>query len=105
MIQLFLPPTETNVLHESFRQRLFSKHEFHYLNVPSVGTVTSYDDFDCIFGCLRNPSCFSVNLAAFKGSDGKFWCELLSADKYNSADDYTENKSSHHFAIMVGIVF
>ncbi|KAL9954490.1 hypothetical protein ACROYT_G042038 [Oculina patagonica] len=95
-----LPPIETYILQQSFRQRLFSKHEFHYLNAPGVGTVAAYDDFDCTFECLSNPLCFSVNLAASKGADGKFWCELLSSDKYYSADKYTENRSSHHFAIM-----
>ncbi|KAL9954477.1 hypothetical protein ACROYT_G042021 [Oculina patagonica] len=92
---------EINTLQQSFGQCQFSKHEFHYLNVLGVGTVMVYDDFDCIFECLRNSLCFSVNLAASKGADGKLWCELLSSDKYHSADEYTENKTSHHFAIMV----
>ncbi|XP_078351324.1 uncharacterized protein LOC144636055 [Oculina patagonica] len=91
---------EINTLQQSFGQCQFSKHEFHYLNVLGVGTVMVYDDFDCIFECLRNSLCFSVNLAASKGADGKLWCELLSSDKYHSADEYTENKTSHHFAIM-----
>ncbi|KAL9954496.1 hypothetical protein ACROYT_G042044 [Oculina patagonica] len=60
----------------------------------------AYDDFDCTFECLRNSLCFSVNLAASEGDDGKLWCELLSSDKYHSANEYTENESSHHFAIM-----
>ena len=84
------------------RRRLYSKDEFHYLNVPKVGALTAYDDFACSFECLNNPLCFSVNLAASKGADGKLWCELLSSDKYSNAKEYKENKSSHHFFIMVG---
>ncbi|XP_078350802.1 uncharacterized protein LOC144635584 [Oculina patagonica] len=79
---------------------LYLKDEFHYLNVPGIGSIKAYDDFDCTFKCHRNPLCFSVNLAASKGADGKLWCELLSSDKYNNSDEYRENKSSHHFAMM-----
>ncbi|KAL9953690.1 hypothetical protein ACROYT_G041143 [Oculina patagonica] len=84
---------------QTFKQRQFSKDEFHYLNVSGVGTVTVYDVFDCTFECLSNPLCFSVNLAASKGADGKLWCELLSSDKYRNFTEYKGNKTSHHFAI------
>ncbi|XP_078351711.1 uncharacterized protein LOC144636386 isoform X1 [Oculina patagonica] len=84
---------------QSFKQRQFSKDEFHFLNVPTVGTVSVYDDFDRTFECLSNPFCFSVNLAASKGADGKFWCELLCSDKYRNFTEYKENKTSHHFSI------
>ena len=88
----------------TFRQRLFSKDEFHYLNVRRIGIFAAYDVFDCTFKCLRNPLCFSVNLAASKGADGKLWCELLSADKHSNAKDYNRNSSSHHFFNMVGFL-
>ncbi|KAL9988095.1 hypothetical protein ACROYT_G002498 [Oculina patagonica] len=65
----------------------------------SSGTFTVYDVFDCTFECLSNSLCFSVNLAASKGADGKLWCELLSSDKYRNFTEYKENKSSHHFAM------
>lgn len=84
------------------RQRLFSKDEFHYLNVHRVGTLTVHDDFECTLECLKNPLCLSVNTAASRRPDGKIWCELLSSDKYSNAKDYTENTSSHHFFNMVG---
>ena len=67
---------------QSFRQQLFIKHDFHFLNVSRVGTFTVYDEFDCTFEYLINPLCFSVNLAASKGANGELWCELLSSDKY-----------------------
>ena len=86
---------------QTVRQHVFIKDEFHYLNVSRVGSFTVYDIFDCTFECLSNPSCLSVNLAASKGAKGQLWCELLSFDKYKNAKDYEENKSSHHFSIMV----
>ena len=63
------------------------------------------DEFDCCFKCLRNPSCFSVNLAASQTVSKKLWCELLPSHKYNSPDKYQQNKSSHHISIMVRFVF
>ena len=80
--------------------------EFHYLNVPRVGTFTAYDEFDCTFKCLRNHLCFSVNLAASNGrADGKLWCELLSGDKFSNSENYNRNSSSHHFSNMVVFLF
>ena len=84
-----------------YRRRLFSVDEFYYLDVPKVGTVTVFDDFDCTFKCLNNPSCFSVNLAASKEPSGKLWCELLSSDKYSNARHFKKNKSWHHFSMTV----
>ncbi|XP_078345332.1 von Willebrand factor A domain-containing protein 2-like [Oculina patagonica] len=91
---------QDGVFSQTFRSRLFSVDELHYLNVTRVGTFTAFDDFDCTFKCLHNPFCFSVNLAASKGDDGKLWCELLSTDKYRNAKDFKANKRSHHLSIM-----
>ena len=90
---------------QSVRQHAFFKDEFHYLNVPIVGVFTMYDVFDCTFECLSNHLCFSVNLAATIGADGKLWCELLSSDKYRNSTEYKGNKSSHHFYIKVRDIF
>ena len=87
---------------QTVKQRQFSKDEFHYLNVTRVGTFTVYDIFDCTFECLSNPLCFSFNLAAFKGEDGKFWCDLQSSDRYRNFRVYNDNMTSHHFFTMVG---
>ena len=94
--------TGANILQQGFRQRLYLKSEFHYLNVPGVGAVMAEDDFACTFNCLSNPFCFSVNLASSKGTKGKFWCELLSSDKYNNSETFRRNMSSHHYSILVG---
>lgn len=81
------------------------KKEFHYLNVSRIGLFMAYDVFDCSFTCLSNQLCFSVNLAASKGADGKLWCELLPSDKYRNFTQFKENKSAHHFFIEVRNIF
>lgn len=90
---------------QSVRQHVFHKKEFHYLNVPRIGLFMAYDVFDCSFTCLSNQLCFSVNLAASKGADGKLWCELLPSDKYRNFTQFKENKSAHHFFIEVRNIF
>jgi hypothetical protein len=109
---LFVPSSGTNASQQdgtsfspTVKQHQFSKDEFHSLNVTQVGTFTVSDIFDCIFECLSNPSCFSVDSAASKGADGKLWCDLLSSDKYRNSREYKENMTSHHFFIMVGSGF
>jgi len=94
--------TGANILQQSFRQRLYLRSDFHYRNVPGVGTIMMHDDFVCTFKCFSNPLCFSVNLASSKGTNGKLWCELLSSDKYNNPEAYKGNMSSHHYSILVG---
>ena len=64
-----------------------------------------YDVFDCTFECVGNHLCFSVNLAATKGIDGRLWCELMSSDKYRNLTQLKGNKSAHHFFIEVQTIF
>ena len=99
-------PAEFNTLyHRDLRQAIFVKDDHHYLNVPRVGTYAVYDTLDCALRCLSNPSCFSINLAASKGADGKLWCELLSSEKNSNPGEYKRNQSSHHFSIKVSLLF
>jgi len=93
----------TTLYHPDLRQDVFMKDEYHYLNVPRVGTYTVLDVFDCTFECLSNPPCLSLNLAASKGADGKLWCELLSSVKYSNPEEYKRNETSHHFSVKVGL--
>ena len=82
----------TNVSH------VFLRHEFHYLDVPKAGTIKVDDIFDCTFECLQIPTCVSVNLAASKGADGMFWCEILSSGKYLNPTEFKANETSHHLS-------
>ncbi|XP_027037863.1 uncharacterized protein LOC113666295 [Pocillopora damicornis] len=85
---------------KTLKQRLFSKDELHHLNVTQVGKLTVSDLLDCIVECLKNALCLSINMTAFKGAEGKLWCELLSSDKYRDIKNYKENMSSHHFSLL-----
>ena len=102
---LFLHVLEfTTMYHTSLRQDVFMKEEYHYLNVSKVGTFTVYHSLDCTFECLGNPSCLSFNLAAYKGADEKFLCELLPSEKYSNPEEYKRNDSFHHFSVKVGLI-
>ena len=35
------------------RYSLFSLNKFHYLNMPRVGILLVYNDFECTFKCLQ----------------------------------------------------
>ena len=102
---IFLHEEFNTLYHRDLRQDIFLKDDYHYLNVPRVGTYAVYDTLDCTLQCLSNPSCFSINLAASKGADGKLWCELLSSNRYSNPGEYKRNESSHHFFIKVSIHF
>ena len=92
-----------NLFHpnHNVRQDFFIKEEYHYLNVSQVGTFTVYDNLDCTFESLGNPFCLSINLAAYKGADGKLWCELLSSEKFRKHEEYKRHNSLHHFFVKV----
>ena len=91
----------TSMYHHSLRQDVFIKDEYHYLNVSKVGTFTVYNSLDCTFECLGNPSCLSINLAAYKGADEKVLCELLGSEKNSNPKQFKSNNNSHHFSIKV----
>ena len=105
MLKIFCPAEFNTLYHPDLRQDIFVKDDHYYLNVPRIGTYAVYDTLDCTIECLSNPSCFSLNLAASKGADGKLWCELLSSEKYSNPGEYKRNESSHHFSIKVPLLF
>ena len=86
-----------------FRQDIFTEDDYHYLNVPVVGSFTVDNTFDCTLKCLRNPCCFSVNLAAYRGANGKIWCELLSSEKHSNPEKYKRNQTSHHLSTILEV--
>ena len=100
---IYLNAEFDSLYHPDLRQDVFTKDVFHYLNVPRVGTYTVSDIFHCSYECLSNLSCRSFNMAASKRADGKFWCELLSSEKYSNPKEYKGNESSHHYSIKVGL--
>lgn len=95
--------TECNSsFHSHKRQEIFLKEDNHSLDVSVVATQIARDIFECIFKCLRNPFCLSLNVAAFKDATGQLRCDLLSSDKHRNPDDFKSNDSSHYLFIKVG---
>ena len=46
--------------------------------------------------------CPLINMAAFKGADGKLWCELLSSDKYRDSANHKGNTRLLYLFIQAG---
>lgn len=101
----YLSPTTTSRIQQTSHQHVFIKDEFHFLDVPGVGRYSALDIYDCIFKCLLNPQCNSVNMAAETDAVRKLWCELLPSDIYKNSKDYNKNMSSHHFSMQVSASF
>ena len=68
--------------------------KFHYLNVPRIDIITTYDDFEYILKFLDRPLCVSVNFAA----EERKWCALFSSNKLDDSDKLKESKSSHRYS-------
>ena len=68
--------------------------KFHYLNVPRIDIITTYDDFEYILKFLDRPLCVSVNFAA----EERKWCALFSFNKLDDSDKLKESKSSHRYS-------
>lgn len=83
------------------RQAQFVEHSNHFLDVPKIEGIALPSDTDCLLRCMRNDHCFSLNVAAFSLPNGSTSCELLSTDKYNASGKFKEDRTSHHFSIMV----
>ena len=79
----------------------FKDERFSYLNITSLRTDLVEHETDCVFACLKNPSCFSYNLAAYPDINGKLLCELLPSEKYNNSDKFAPSQVFHHFSIVV----
>ncbi|XP_048576265.1 uncharacterized protein LOC5506103 [Nematostella vectensis] len=77
----------------------FRKHIGTYLNVSGRLTHLVERQGACVLACLRNESCFSLNLAKTPDGRSKFLCEVLSTDIYNSSSKIHNNTSWTHFSI------
>ncbi|XP_067048438.1 neurogenic locus notch homolog protein 1-like isoform X2 [Acropora muricata] len=78
----------------------FKEEKFSHLNITALVKRFADNSFSCAFSCLNNLACFSFNFAAFPDVAGKFTCEILSSDKYNSSNGFLPSKSFHHFSIV-----
>ena len=90
---------------EKFKYAHFRDHLFHMLDVPKVeGTIVQTRNH-CLQKCVKNPQCFSTNVAAFRRPDGNVSCDLLPTDKYRIPEMFRANHSFHHYSIVVSTMF
>ncbi|XP_032233952.2 EGF-like repeat and discoidin I-like domain-containing protein 3 isoform X4 [Nematostella vectensis] len=76
----------------------FIKNSSSYLEGPIISRSFTGDALSCWMRCLDVLECLSVNVAAIADSSLKFWCELLSVDKYSCPDEkYQPNSTSDHY--------
>ena len=83
------------------RHANFVKHPHTFLDVSPIAIKRVHDALYCAFNCLRKGRCFSFNVAVFPDADGKYECQLLATDKYNSSDNLTSTKEFNHHSILV----
>ena len=79
----------------------FTEEKFSFLNITALVKRVVENSLSCAFSCLKNLACFSFNFAAFPDKAGKFTCEILWTDKYNSSENFLSSKTFHHFSIVV----
>ena len=79
----------------------FVEHLHTILNVSAIILHKVSDALSCAFNCLENARCISYNVAVFPDADGKYECQLLATDKYNSSDNLTSTKEFNHYSVQV----
>ena len=77
------------------------KFEHQYLQEAKIASSMVEDEFECAFLCVGEQRCSSINVAASPDSKGLYLCELLTTEKYQSADKLRVNTSFHHFSPWV----
>ena len=83
----------------------FLEHFYHVLEVSKIEGVAVQTGNECLLRCVNNDRCFSINGGAFCLPNGKFWCDLLPADKYNTSEKFKTNNAFHHYSIWVSITY
>ena len=86
---------------EKLKYAHFREYLFHNLDVPKVEEASLRTRNHCLQRCVKNPKCFSANIAAFYRPDGNMSCDLLPTDKYSAPEKFRANHSFHHYSILV----
>lgn len=58
-------------------------------------------EIDCVFHCIEEESCYSVNTGTVLTAEKIYFCELLATDKYRATEKLQANISYHHFSPWV----
>ena len=81
----------------------FRRDAFHYLRAEKLTSIMVENELECIFLCVEEPKCYSLNLAAYPDSKGLHLCELLATDKYKATKHFLANDTFHHHRPGVSI--
>ncbi len=79
----------------------FKRDRFHYLQAKKITASMVADQLGCLFLCVGEPKCYSLNMAAYPDSKGLYLCELLAADKYRATKKFHANATFHHYSLWV----
>ena len=74
----------------------FRRDAFHYLRAEKLTSIMVENELECIFLCVEETKCYSLNLAVYPDSKGLHLCELLATDKYKAAKHFLANDTFHH---------
>lgn len=58
-------------------------------------------EIDCVFHCIEEESCYSVNTGTVLTAEKIYFCELLATDKYRATEKLQANISYNHFSPWV----
>ena len=80
------------------------ENRFRRLQSFILSTLQVSELTDCVFHCLVNESCFSLNFGReAAGNDKRHPCELLSGDIFREADNLVAQSDFHHYSIKVHV--
>ena len=80
------------------------ENQFRRLESFILSTLQVSELADCVFHCLVNEGCFSLNFGReAAGSDKRHPCELLSGDIFREADNLVAQSDFHHYSIKVHV--
>jgi len=73
----------------------------HKLNSTPIESRTVYGEQDCIAACTESSKCRALNFRPVGDANGKFLCQLLDTNKFNSWELFTVSLEFHHYSFMV----
>lgn len=80
----------------------FVEKPFSKLTSPILASLKSSTLDECVFECLANKQCFSINFATDSGADDMYECELLNADIFNQTDKFAASGEFHYYQNKLG---
>ena len=79
----------------------FKLDRYQTLSAKAIESCLVESKLDCVFHCISEKKCYSLNLAAYPTAKGLYLCELLAIDKYRATKKLEENATFHHYSPWV----